>query len=113
MLYDNHKHLISLNYIYTSDEYLLKINKEYLNHDTFTDIVTFDQSTQKDHIEADIFISIDRIKDNANNLNIPVQEELHRVMIHGVLHLIGFRDKTETEKKEMRKKENHYLALRV
>jgi rRNA maturation RNase YbeY len=113
VLNDNHKHLISLNYIYTSDEYLLKINKEYLNHDTFTDIVTFDQSTQKDHIEADIYISIDRIKDNAHNLNIPIQEELHRVMIHGVLHLIGFGDKTETEKKEMRKKENHYLALRL
>ena len=110
---DNHKHISWLNYIFTSDQYLLSINKTYLDHDSFTDIITFDQSANTNSIEADIFISIDRIKENSKNLQIPFQDELHRVMIHGVLHLIGLNDKSDAEKKEMRKKENHYLALRV
>ena len=110
---DNHKGLSCLNYIFTSDQYLLNMNRTYLDHDTFTDIITFDQSAHNDQIEADIYISVDRIRENSKNLHIPFQDELHRVMIHGVLHLIGFDDKSESERQEMRKKENHYLALRV
>lgn len=108
----NLKNLQLINYIFTSDSYLLSINKEYLKHNTLTDIITFNQSTDQNLIEADIFISIERIKENSKKLNIPFKEELHRVMIHGVLHLLGFNDKSDPEKKEMRKKENHYLALR-
>ena len=108
----NLKNLQLINYIFTSDNYLLSINKEYLKHNTLTDIITFNQSTDQNLIEADIFISIERIKENSKKLNIPFKEELHRVIIHGVLHLLGFNDKSDPEKKEMRKKENHYLALR-
>lgn len=108
----NFKNLQLINYIFTSDNYLLSINKEYLKHNTLTDIITFNQSTDQNLIEADIFISIERIKENSEKLNIPFIEELHRVMIHGVLHLLGFNDKNDSEKREMRKKENHYLALR-
>ena len=108
----NLKNLQLINYIFTSDTYLLSINEEYLKHNTLTDIITFNQSTDQNLIEADIFISIERIKENSKKLNIPFKEELHRVMIHGVLHLLGFNDKSDPEKKEMRKKENHYLALR-
>ena len=109
----NQSKLISLNYIFTSDNYLLEINKNYLNHDTLTDIITFDQSSKKNFIEADMYISIERIKENSETYNISFIDELHRVMIHGVLHLLGYKDKTGEEKKEMRKKENHYLALRL
>ncbi|MCG8307291.1 MAG: rRNA maturation RNase YbeY [Cytophagales bacterium] len=108
----NNKKLLALNYVFTSDAYLLNINKEYLDHTNFTDIITFDQSSKKHTVEADIFISIDRVKENAEELKISFRDELHRVMIHGVLHLLGFDDKTDSEKEEMRKKENHYLALR-
>ena len=108
----NFKNLQLINYIFTSDSYLLSISEEYLKHNTLTDIITFNQSTDQNLIEADIFISIERIKENSKKLNIPFKEELHRVMIHGVLHLLGFNDKSDPEKKEMRKKENHYLALR-
>lgn len=108
----NHKNLELINYIFTSDSYLLKINKEYLDHDALTDIIAFDQSSVLNLIEADIYISIERIKENSKNLNISFSNELHRVMIHGILHLVGFSDSRDSEKKEMRKKENHYLALR-
>ena len=106
------KKITSLNYIFTSDDYLLDINQKYLNHNTYTDIITFDQSTNPIRIEADIYISIDRVHVNSKLLDTSFNEELHRVLIHGVLHLLGFKDKTATQKKEMRKKENHYLALR-
>lgn len=102
-----------INYIFTSDKYLLTINKEYLDHDTFTDVITFNQSTNPNVLEADIYISIERVKDNAKYLNFPFSSELHRVMIHGVLHLLGYTDKEESDKELMRKKENHYLALLV
>jgi len=108
----NNTKLISINYIFSSDELLLEVNKEYLNHDTFTDIITFDLSTEENQIEADIYISIERIKENAAKWNSTFCDELHRVMIHGVLHLLGYSDKSEGEKQEMRLKENHYLALR-
>lgn len=110
---ENQYKLAVINYIFTSDNHLLTINKEYLDHDTYTDVITFNQSTDPKILEADIYISIERIKENAKKLNLPTNDELHRVMIHGVLHLLGFTDKEESEKEVMRKKENHYLALRM
>lgn len=110
---EHNKNLYSINYIFTSDKYLIEVNRQYLKHDTYTDIITFDQSNDCNQIEGDIFISIDRVKENTKKSNSTFLDELHRVMIHGVLHLLGFSDKTKEEKQEMRKLENHYLALRV
>jgi rRNA maturation RNase YbeY len=104
--------LENLTFVFCSDDYLLDINITYLNHDTLTDIITFDNSDEEQIIEGDVFISIDRVKDNATSFNIPFLEELHRVIIHGVLHLIGFDDKTESNKLEMRQKEDYWLSLR-
>jgi rRNA maturation RNase YbeY len=101
-----------VNYIFCSDTHLLGINKQYLKHGFFTDIITFDHSDSSDKLESDIFISIDRVKENAKGFNVPFITELHRVMIHGVLHLLGYSDKTDSDKEEMRKIEDHYLALR-
>jgi rRNA maturation RNase YbeY len=101
-----------LSFIFTSDEHLARINKEYLNHNTYTDIITFPYSEDKDILESDVFISVDRVEDNAQALNLPFYEELHRVMVHGILHLLGYHDKTASQKREMRNLENHYLALR-
>lgn len=100
-----------LNYIFCSDEYLLDINIQYLNHDTYTDIVTFDQSEYENEIEGDIYISIDRVKENAATLKTTYNLELLRVLAHGLLHLCGLKDKTEKEKKEMRKEEDAALSL--
>jgi len=97
-----------LSFIFCSDEYLLKMNNEYLQHDFYTDVITFDYTEQK-IIAGDIFISVDRIKENALKYNTTFENELQRVMIHGVLHLVGYNDKTEEEQKEMTKKENQYL----
>ncbi len=97
-----------ISYIFCSDEYLLKINQEYLNHDNYTDIITF--PLELDPIESNIFISIDRVKDNAKERNIPFLDELRRVMAHGVLHLMGLQDKTEKEKTAMRKAEDKAIA---
>ncbi len=105
---ENHKELTTLNFILTSDEELYRINKQYLQHDTYTDIITFPMS-EENVIEGDIFVSIDRIKDNAKNLKVTFENELHRVLIHGVLHLIGYDDKTPELKKEMRKAEDEAL----
>lgn len=102
---------IELSIIFCSDESLLKINKEFLNHDYYTDIITFPIEETEDVFEAELYISIDRITDNANKLNISFQTELHRVIIHGVLHLCGYKDKSETEILEMRTKEDFYLKL--
>ena len=106
------KVLTELNFIFCSDEYLLKINTKFLNHKTYTDIITFDNSDRGAEIAGDIFISVERVKENALKLKIPFSDELHRVVIHGVLHLIGYSDKTARQKKEMRKKEDAYLSLR-
>ncbi|WP_424962667.1 rRNA maturation RNase YbeY [Ekhidna sp.] len=103
--------LEEINYIFSSDEYLLQINREHLNHDYYTDIITFDNSEETGVIESDIFISIDRVKENAKNQKASFTDELNRVMIHGVLHLLGFGDKTEEEKKVMREKEDACLSL--
>ena len=100
-----------LNYIFCSDNYLLKVNQEYLNHDTYTDIITFDNSEENGTIEGDIFISIERIRENATIQNNTFVNELNRVMVHGVLHLLGYHDKTEDEKSEMRLKEDDCLSL--
>ena len=104
--------LKELNYIFCSDEYLLKINQQYLDHDTYTDIVTFDNSEKDRIIEGDIFISIDRIRENAVKFNSGEANELHRVIIHGALHLLGYQDKTAEKKKIMTEKEDQYLGQR-
>ena len=104
--------LSSLNYIFCDDEQLHKINLEHLGHDTYTDIIAFDYSNEASTLEGDIYISLDRIKDNAIQLDKSFDEELHRVLIHGVLHLLGYNDKTSAEKELMRKKENTCLSLR-
>ncbi|QHL88152.1 rRNA maturation RNase YbeY [Nibribacter ruber] len=101
--------LESLNYILCSDEYLHQMNVEYLDHDTLTDVITFDNSDVEGVIEGDVFISIDRVVDNAQSFNITVENELHRVMAHGLLHLLGFDDKTPELKDLMRSKENAAL----
>lgn len=100
--------LDEINYIFCDDAFLLKLNVEYLNHDTLTDIISFDNSIGK-IIQGDIFISIERVADNAKDFNVSLQEELHRVMVHGVLHFCGYKDKSESESMLMRQKENHYI----
>ncbi|MFD0992261.1 rRNA maturation RNase YbeY [Tenacibaculum geojense] len=97
-----------INYIFCNDEYLHKINVEFLQHDTLTDIISFDYTLGK-LIGGDIFISIERVKDNAIDFNVSFEEELHRVLIHGILHYMGYKDKTDEEKQLMRAKENYYL----
>jgi rRNA maturation RNase YbeY len=100
-----------ITFIYCQDDYLLKVNQEHLKHDFYTDIITFDY-TENDLISGDLFISIDRVKENAEELRIPFEHELHRVMIHGVLHLLGYKDKTKKHKTEMTAKEDFYLTLK-
>lgn len=107
---ENHE-LSEINYIFCSDEYLHQINVDYLQHDYYTDIITFDNSEEEGIVESDIFVSIERVEDNAQDQGIPFEQELRRVIIHGVLHLVGFNDKTEAEQKLMREKENAYLSL--
>ncbi len=101
----------SISYIFCSDEFLLKLNQQYLNHDTLTDILTFTLSESSLDIVSEIYISIERVEENALKLRVPFITELYRVMIHGILHLCGYSDQTEIEKARMRKKEDHYLAL--
>ena len=96
--------------VFTSDEYLLNLNKSALNHDYYTDIITFDY-TESRKISGDLFISVDRVKENAISFQEPFQRELSRVVIHGVLHLCGYKDKSDDEKTLMREKENFYLSL--
>ena len=107
---NNKKEIGEISYIFCSDEQLLEINKEFLNHDYYTDIITFDYS-ETDVVSGDLFISIERIKDNAKTLKTSYQEELHRVIIHGVLHLLGYKDKTEEESENMRKLEDECLLI--
>lgn len=110
---ESEKHsLDEINYIFCSDEYLLNINKQYLEHDYYTDIITFDNREETEEpILSDIFISIDRIEDNSKTQGTTFIQELHRVLIHGVLHLVGYSDKTDQEQAEMRKKEEACLSL--
>jgi probable rRNA maturation factor len=104
--------LKELTYIFCSDGYLLKVNQEYLNHDTYTDIITFDNSDTDKVIVGDIFISIDRIRENAKKFSVSDANELHRVIIHGALHLLGYKDKTPVTKQKMTQKEDFYLNIR-
>ncbi|MBC7914409.1 MAG: rRNA maturation RNase YbeY [Pyrinomonadaceae bacterium] len=106
------KKLKEITFIFCSDNYLLEINRQYLRHDTFTDIVTFDNSETEEYITGDIFISIERVRENASKYAVNERDELHRVMIHGTLHLIGYTDKKASEKALMTKKEDEYLGLR-
>ena len=103
------RQLESINYIFCSDSFLLKINNKYLKHNFFTDIITFDLSEGSGAIKADVFISIDRVRDNAIRLKTSFKSELHRVIFHGALHLCGYRDKKDNEAKKMREKEDTYL----
>jgi len=97
-------------FIFTDDEEILKVNQDYLSHDYFTDIITFEYNTN-DEVSGDVFISLDRIKENAKTYKVTFEEELRRVMVHGVLHLLGYNDKTEKEKAEMRSLENQNLKM--
>ena len=104
------KELGEISYIFCDDEYLHKINVAYLNHDDLTDIISFDYSEGK-ILQGDIFISIERVKDNAHDFNVHFDEELKRVMIHGVLHYCGYKDKSEADEKIMRSKEDEKVAM--
>jgi probable rRNA maturation factor len=104
--------LDELTYIFCSDAYLLQINQQYLNHDTYTDIITFDNSSEDRVITGDIFISIERIRENAAKFDQSVTNELHRVIIHGALHLLGYKDKTAVDSKNMTQMEDKYLDKR-
>lgn len=109
---EGYKRIGELNFVFCSDAYLLEINKQYLNHDTYTDIVTFDSSESADTIAGDIFISVDRTRENAAKFGVSETDELHRVIIHGVMHLCGYYDKKKEDKALMTEKENTYLAKR-
>ncbi|WP_421941820.1 rRNA maturation RNase YbeY [Pedobacter sp.] len=102
-----------LNFIFCSDEYLLTINQQYLNHDTYTDIITFDNSEEEKLIVSDIFISIERVKENAKTFKTSDFDEVCRIMIHGTLHLLGYKDKGKAAKTLMTQKEDEYLAFRA
>lgn len=103
--------LSEINYIFCNDKYLHKINLEYLDHDTLTDIITFDNSEDEKLIEGDIFVSIDRIIDNSKDFKTSLEQEFKRVLVHGILHLCGYFDKTDEDEKQMRAKEDYYLNL--
>jgi len=105
------KGLYELTYVFCSDEYLLGINRDFLQHDYYTDIITFDLSENPKQIIGEIYVSIDRIKDNSKTLNTSLKEETLRVLFHGALHLCGYKDKTKTDIIKMRKKEEQYLSL--
>ena len=104
--------LKELNYIFCSDEYLHNMNVSYLNHDTLTDIITFDNAEFEGEIVGDIFISIERVKENAVKFGVSFEDELHRVMVHGALHLLGYKDKKKADQEKMRERENYYLKRR-
>ncbi|GAL65333.1 rRNA maturation RNase YbeY [Jejuia pallidilutea] len=106
---ENYK-LQEINYIFCNDEYLHKLNVQFLNHDTLTDIISFDESVGK-IIQGDIFISVERVAENAKDFGVTFENELHRVMIHGILHYCGYKDKTDKDAILMREKENHYLSV--
>ena len=103
------KKLGSLAYIFCSDEHLLGINKDFLKHDSYTDVITFELSSSKNKIEGEIYLSVDRIKDNAKQLGVSFKEELHRVVFHGALHLCEYEDKNKSGEAKMRLAENKYL----
>lgn len=99
----------SVNYIFCSDAYLLKINRDFLDHNTYTDIITFQYTPSKEPVVSDIYISIDRVRENARQYHTSFKKELYRVLFHGILHLCGYKDKSEKDIQLMRSKEDHYL----
>lgn len=105
---DNNKKIKELAIVFCNDEYILEINKKYLNHDYYTDIITFNYS-EKNYISGDLIISLDTVKDNSEKYKSNFYDEINRVMVHGVLHLLGFDDKTNEEQGNMNKKEDYYL----
>jgi rRNA maturation RNase YbeY len=105
------KRLSTLNYIFCSDEYLLEINKQYLKHDFYTDIITFGLSEPDEPINAEVYISVDRVRENTTLFKTTLRKEMHRVIFHGALHLCGYRDKKKEEAALMRKMEDKYLTL--
>lgn len=105
------KKLDHIDYIFCSDDYLLEINKQYLQHDFYTDIVTFDLSENKEETIGEVYVSLDRIKDNAEKLQQPLKNETLRVIFHGALHLCGYKDKSDKDSKLMRSKEEEYINL--
>jgi len=100
---------LSVTYVLCSDEYLLRINQDFLKHDYYTDIITFPLSETQTKVEAEIYISTDRVRENALKLIVPFEQELHRVIFHGVLHLCGYKDKTNSQKEQMRKAEEKWI----
>lgn len=98
-----------INYIFCDDAYLLNLNIEFLDHDTLTDIISFDYTMGK-LISGDVYISIERVRENAKDFNVSFENELSRVMIHGILHYCGYKDKTDSDTSEMRSKENYYIS---
>ncbi|PKP53933.1 MAG: rRNA maturation RNase YbeY [Bacteroidetes bacterium HGW-Bacteroidetes-1] len=100
-------------FLFCSDEYLYKMNLQYLGHDTYTDIITFDLSESSEYISGEIYISLDRVNENATRHDVSLVDELHRVMVHGILHLLGFKDKTEIDEMQMRHQEEICLSLRT
>lgn len=112
VLDEEDRELGEISYIFCDDEYLYDINVKYLKHNTLTDIISFDYSLGK-VVSGDIYISTERVEENAKEREVDFDDELHRVMIHGVLHFVGYRDKTDAEKREMRSKEDYYLSLRT
>ena len=109
---DHHKELESLNIILCTDDFLHDLNVQYLDHDTLTDIITFDYN-HDDQVNGELYISLDRVEENARENHVSTIEELHRVMIHGVLHLVGYKDKSPEDQTEMRGREDYYLSLRT
>lgn len=101
----------SINFIFCNDAFLHDLNVRYLGHDTLTDIITFDYTEETNSLSGDIFISIERVRENAKHFGSTFVSELHRVMIHGILHLAGYKDKSDGEKAAMRAKEDYYLSL--
>ena len=105
------KSLSEISIIFCSDDYLLEVNQKHLNHDYYTDVITFDYSIENT-ISGDLFISVDRVEENAQTVGVNMVDELHRIIVHGTLHLLGYTDKTTSAKKEMTSKEDFYLSLR-
>lgn len=99
-----------INYIFCEDDYLIELNQQYLDHDTLTDIISFDYS-EGNNLQGDIFISIERVRENAKDFDVPFEEELKRVLVHGVLHYCGYKDKSEEDEKLMRQKEEEKMNM--
>ena len=99
-----------INYVFCDDEYLLEINQQYLDHDTLTDIISFDYSVGNE-LHGDIFVSVERVRENASDFNVTFHEEIKRVLVHGVLHYCGYKDKSESDEQIMRKKEDEKMQM--